>query len=148
MAHATIEEIKAQTSFDEVSALPDSKLNWYVDRANSWIRRATGFDYSGETRESIKLDLKIATILLVELIWLKDNPEVKESELSNLSSERIGSYSYNLAAKPGSAEGTGSEELDSILKSLRVGLGASFFSVSGPSRVKARPYGWIDYDDI
>lgn len=130
----TATEIRERTSFEELSSLSDSDLDWYIERADSWIYRATGRDYTAETRESIQRDLRIATILLVELLWLKDQPDIKESEMSGLSSERIGSYSYNVKAQPG--ECTGNAELDSILESLKGKNYVNFFGVFGPSRAK------------
>jgi hypothetical protein len=135
MAYATLQEIRDLTSFPEVAGLSDSKLQNYIDRASSWIRRDTGRDFEGEDNPDILSDLRIATLLLVEYLWYWDNPEQKESSLGGFEIEHIGSYSYN-RANPG--EKTGNEELDSILSSLRKEetKGAFFFSVYGPSRVR------------
>jgi hypothetical protein len=134
MAFATMEEVRSLTSFDEVSGLPNDRLQGYIDRASAWIRRDTGSKFEGETDTDILSDLRIATTLLVEYLWYWDLPESKQQSLSNVESERIGSYSYNSKSGPGKP--TGNEELDSILASLRVKEPRAFvFSVFGPSRV-------------
>lgn len=130
MAFATVEEVRDQTTFGEVSALSDAKLQGYIERANAYLRRTSG-DYRTATDEDLLTDLKRVTILLVEYIWFLDQPEVKESNMSGLQSERIGSYSYTKGTKTGL---TGNEELDSLLESLKVSHGVNLFSINGPSR--------------
>lgn len=133
--YATIQEVKDRTSFEEVSALSDGKIVGYIERAEGWIHRATGRKFREETNPDVLAELRAGTILLVELLWLQDNPDIKESAVLGIESEKIGSYSYTAKnLQPG--EKTGISELDSILESLKVQpiSGLSFFSVSGPSR--------------
>lgn len=133
MAFATIQQVKNETSFEEIRTLSESSIEMYIEYANAYLRRVTGVNYRDETDPDILTDLKRVTILLVEYLWLGDQPEVKESNFTGVSSERIGSYSYNVDAK----DGTGHAELDQLLISLtpRYSVG-NFFSVHGPSRVK------------
>lgn len=143
MPYATPKEVRARTSFPEVAALDDEKLMGYIERAESWIHRVTGRKFRDETDPDILSDLRTATVLLVEYIWYNDHPDVREGALSQLESEKIGSYSYKVGG-PGDtiqemefqASHTGIQELDSILESLKVQpvQGITFFSVSGPSR--------------
>ncbi len=133
--YATVQEVKDRTSFEEVSALSDGKITGYIERAEGWIHRATGRNFREETDLDILSELRAATILLAELLWLQDNPEIKENAVLGIESEKIGSYSYTAKnLQPG--EKTGISELDSILDSLKLQSvsGLSFFSVSGPSR--------------
>lgn len=133
--YATVQEVKDRTSFSEVSALSEGKITGYIERAESWIHRSAGRKFREETDEDVLSELRAATILLVEYLWYWDNPDIKEDAMSNVDSEKIGSYSYTAKkAQPG--ESTGIAELDSILDSLRfVPTGVSFFGVYGPSRV-------------
>ncbi|MEH7114502.1 hypothetical protein V7124_19375 [Neobacillus niacini] len=132
MAFATLEVVREETSFQEITELSDTKINRYIDLANAFLRRYTGVNYRDETDPDKLIDLERVTILLVEYLWLGDQPEVKESNYNGLESERIGTYSYNLA----NGEGTGNVELDQLLVSLTPRYGVNFFSVNGPSRVK------------
>lgn len=137
MAYATLQEVRGLTTIEQVAALTDEKLQGYIDRASSWVRRDTGQDFEGETDPDILADLRTATVLLVEYLWYWDQPEAKTGAMTNMESERIGSYSYN-TRQAGPGETTGSKELDSILAALRVTepAGPFIFSVSGPSRWK------------
>lgn len=129
----TVDELRGLTSFSEVSALDDLKLQHYMDRADSWIRRATGSPLLNASQSiEIQQDMKIATLLLVEYLWYWDDPETKESALSQDDSVRIGSFSYN-KAEPG--EKTGIQELDNILEHHKWQPDLNnFFRISGPSR--------------
>jgi hypothetical protein len=131
--YATVQEVKDRTSFPEVSALSEGKLQGYIERAEGWIHRSTGRKFREERDRDILSDLRTATILLVEYLWYQDNPDIKENAINPVDSEKIGSYSYT-AKKVQPGEQTGIPELDSILDSLKVGLvtGTLFFSVSGP----------------
>ncbi|MED0739017.1 head-tail connector protein [Aneurinibacillus thermoaerophilus] len=141
----TPQEVMDRTSFPEVAALDDGKLTGYIERAESWIRRATGRKFREETDPDVLSDLRTATVLLVEYLWYHDHPDVREGVLSQVESEKIGSYSYKVSGAGDTiqemefqATHTGIQELDSILESLKVQpvQGALFFSISGPSRVK------------
>lgn len=127
---ATVEEVRANTSFEEVRALTEAQLQSYIERANSYLRRKANKNYRDETDPDLLVDLRRVTILLVEYLWYNDLPEVKESNLAGLQTERIGTYSYN----KGDKDGTGNQELDDLLAYLTVKPGSHFFSVSGPSR--------------
>ncbi|WP_153465122.1 DUF3199 family protein [Sediminibacillus terrae] len=137
---ATAEEVKERASFEEVSSLSNEKLENYILRAERWIFRATGVDYSNEEDIGILEDLKVATSHLVDYLWLWDQPDIKEALTSPYDSESIGSYSFQLKnlttmknAVPG--EKTGIKELDNILEDLKPAFTApNFFRVSGPSR--------------
>lgn len=115
----TVEELKALTSFDELSGLSIAALDGYMERADSWIRRATNrWDLDHATDPIIQQDLKIATLLLTEYIWFWDTPEMKEQAISHDDTIRLGTYSFSKdKARPG--EKTGNDELDSILESLK-----------------------------
>lgn len=133
--YATIQEVKDRTSFPEVSTLSDGKITSYIERAEGWIHRTTGRKFREENDPDVLSELKTATVLLVELLWLQDNPDVKESAVVGIDNEKIGSYSYSVKRLQ-TGQQTGLVELDSILDSLKVTplQGISFFSVSGPSR--------------
>ncbi|WP_312498282.1 DUF3199 family protein [Bacillus luti] len=145
--YASPADVKERTSFVEVSSLSDEKIQLYIDRAASWIHREVKRMFENETNKQTLSDLLIATVLLVEYLWYQDNPEMKESQLSAASSEKIGNYSYTLRDALGGntademrfgANRTGIKELDLILDSLRmqnIVTGFNFFSVSGPSRI-------------
>lgn len=136
MAYATIAEVKARTSFEEIASLTDEKVTGYIERAEGWLHRATKRKFRVETDPDVLADVKTATILLVEYIWYLDNPDVKEGGMSGAESEKIGSYSYTVKrVSPG--EPTGIAELDSIIDSLKTDprQGLMFFSVSGSPRV-------------
>jgi hypothetical protein len=134
---ATLENVRDGTSFPEVKAIDDdAKLTEYIKRAERWIYYATGVDYSNTTDEGILLDLKTATIHLVDLLWYQDQDDVKDQGISGMQTERMGNYQYAVMQKATpQSDSTGIPELDMILKGLtpsRV-YGTSFFSVSGPS---------------
>jgi hypothetical protein len=115
----TAEEVQAKTSFDEVKQLEPSVIESYLDRADSWIRRATNrVDLPATLDPVIQQDLRVATLLLVEYIWFWDNPEMKEQAISHDDVVRLGSYTFNIdKARPG--DKTGHDELDGILESLK-----------------------------
>jgi hypothetical protein len=128
-----LSEIRELTSFEGVSALSDTKLLAYEERADNWIRRATNnvlIDNNDNPR--IQSELRTATLLLIEYLWFWDDPETKIDAFSPEEQVKIGSYSYT-KAEPG--ERTGIAELDSILESLHwtPNIG-NIFNVSGPSR--------------
>ncbi|SEA53789.1 Protein of unknown function [Thalassobacillus cyri] len=132
---ATAAEVKERTSFDEVSSLSDTEIENYLLRAERWIFRATGRDYSYEENTRTLEDLKVASIHLVELLWYQNLEETKEQAFSQVQSEKIGSYSYNLMKEASPGGNTGISELDNILDSLTPhSYGVNFFQVSGPSR--------------
>lgn len=114
----TPEEIRGLTSFSEVKGLTDLQIQVYIDRADSWIRRATNRDYSETSDLLIEKDMRIATWLLVEYLWYWDSPEIKEEAMSQDEQIRLGSYSVN-KKKAIIGEETGVPELDYILKSYR-----------------------------
>ncbi|MEP9408565.1 hypothetical protein ABKP09_19800 [Peribacillus frigoritolerans] len=129
----TEQEIKDLTSFSGVSGLSSEKLKHYMDRADSWIRRATNSPAMElSTNVATQKDMRIATLLLVEYLWYWDDPEAKESAFSHEETVKIGSFSYN-KAEPG--QKTGIQELDSILSHYvyRPYI-SNYFRVSGPSR--------------
>lgn len=130
MAFATVQIIRENTSFEEITELSDTKIQKYIDLANAFLRRYTGQNYRGETDPDLLIDLERVTLLLVEYLWLGDQPEVKESNYTGLKSERIGTYSYNINPE----QGTGNIELDQLLESLTSRVGLNFFSVSGPTK--------------
>lgn len=141
MPYATVSDVEERTSFQEIAELTQIKTTTYIERAESWIHRATGRKFRNETDEDILTDLKNATVMLVEYLWYWDNPDIKEATMGPYSDENIGSYSYQFknlstmkSANPG--EETGIKELDNILASLKVPpvTGFTLFSVSGPSR--------------
>lgn len=144
-AYASLEEVRELTSLDEVSALSDSKLQNYIDRAGAWIRRETSRDFSNEEDPDTLVDLKTATYLIVEYLWYQDNPEVKDNTFSPVETERIGSYSYtmrdvktvdSIKEREYVGQTTGIKELDLILASLRRSTvtSAFYFGVTKPSR--------------
>ena len=133
----TDEEIRALSSYEEVRDLSPEMLNHYINRADSWIIRATGRDYSLSKDRFIQMSLKQATLLLVEYLVYWDMPEIKESMMGPESGVTLGSYQVNYKslsewkqAVPG--EETGIKELDNILNSLRYQPKAgAFFKVLG-----------------
>jgi Protein of unknown function (DUF3199) len=138
LPYVTVQEIRGRTSLKEVAALPDEKLQLYIDRATAWVHRVAQRKFYDETDPDLLTDLKTASVLLVEYLWVQDHDAGKEQAMSQIKQERIGSYSYSLKDDTGEEpELTGIKELDSILlsltpKSVAAGL---FFSISGPSRV-------------
>ncbi|MCU6603769.1 hypothetical protein OCO53_25345 [Peribacillus frigoritolerans] len=129
----TEQEIKDLTSFSGVSGLSSEKIKHYIERADSWIRRATNSPAMELTDNVMtQKDMRIATLLLVEYLWYWDDAETKESAFSHEETVKIGSFSYN-KAEPG--ERTGIQELDSILEHyVYKPYINGFFRVSGPSR--------------
>lgn len=131
------EEIRSLTSFEEVRDLSDEKLEYYIERADNWIFRATGRDFTLENNRFIQSDMKVATLLLVEYLHYWDNPEVKKSMMGPEEAVTLGSYQVNyknlgewVEALPG--EATGVKELDSILRSYQYKpLTGAFFKVLG-----------------
>jgi hypothetical protein len=148
MAYATIDQVREMTSFSDVASLSDSKITNYLERATAWIHRIALRTFEGETDPVLLSDLKIASVLLVEYLWFHDHPDIKESELSPLESEKIGSYSYTMKdvttvdsykERVFEATRTGYKELDLILQSLIPAEPTSFFfRVSGPSDRRGR----------
>ncbi|MFP5116160.1 hypothetical protein ACSU64_28020 [Bacillaceae bacterium C204] len=126
----TPSEIRDRTSFEEVKGLTDAQLEDYIQRADSWILRATNRDYTTTNDIFIQDDLGVATWLLVEYLWLWDNPELKEEMMGHDEVIRLGSFTVNKGAKPENGL-TGVEELDSILMKYRFrpNFGLGFFSV-------------------
>ncbi|MBA4543990.1 DUF3199 family protein [Thermoactinomyces daqus] len=126
---------------EEVAVLPDEKLQLYLDRATAWIHRMAQRKFYNETDPDLLTDLKTASVLLVEYLWVQDHNEGKEQVMSGIKQESIGSYSYTLKDDTGEESGlTGMKELDSILQSLipKPLATGMFFSVSGPSRVEKK----------
>ncbi|MGG1571600.1 hypothetical protein [Fictibacillus sp. NRS-1165] len=128
------------TTFEEVAALDSGVIQRLIDRADSWIRRATGRVFTEDADEYIRQDIQVASLMLVEYLWYWDNPEIRETTMGPYDGERLGSYSVGYKnlnqmeqAMPG--EETGIKELDQILKSYRYkpSIG-NIFRVSGPSR--------------
>lgn len=133
--YATVAEVKTRATFPEVRALPDDDLTAYIDRANAYLHRSTRRNFADETDPDIVTDLRTATIMLVEYLWFWDHPEIKESGMAGVDSERIGSYSYT-AKKVPPGENTGIPELDMILGYLRAApaISVPFFAVRGDNR--------------
>lgn len=128
----TAEEIKSLTSFEEVRDLSDERLNHYIERADMWIYRATGRDFSESENRFVQYDMKMATLLLVEYLHYWDNPEVKVTMMGPEEAVTLGSYRVNYKnlgewkeALPG--ENTGIKELDSILRTYRYEPAAGMF---------------------
>ena len=132
MAFATVDVVKEQSTFREIKELDVAAIERYITYANAFLRRFTGVNYREAVDPDLLADLERVTVLLVEYLWLSNQPETKESDFSGITSENIGSYSYS--ASKGSNELTGNLELDQLLMSLRPTLGINFFSVSGPSK--------------
>lgn len=127
-------EIKSLTSFPEVRDLSDEKIERYIERADSWIYRATSRDFSETTNLFVQSDMKQATLLLVEYLHYWDVPEVRESMMGPEDGVTLGSYRVNYKslsewreAIPG--EFTGVKELDNILRSYRFSPSATYFKV-------------------
>lgn len=120
----TEDEIRSLTSFDEVRDLSPEMIKHYMSRADSWIIRATGRDYSLTPDKFTEMSLKQATLLLVEYLVFWDDPEIKESMMGPEDGITLGSYKVDYKgisewkqALPG--EETGIKELDNILNSLK-----------------------------
>lgn len=137
----TAGEIKTLTTFEEVAALEAEKIERYLSRADSWIRRATGRNFPDDetTNSFVREDLRVATVMLVEYLWYWDNSDEREAIMGPYDGERIGSYSVaykNLTTLKNAnvGEETGIKELDQILKSLRYNPRPGLiFRISGPS---------------
>lgn len=131
----TEQEVRELSSFDEVKALSDVQMKSYIDRADSWIRRATNSPaIDSSVDENLRKDMRIATWLLVEYLLYWDDPETKEALLSQDDNVRIGSYGYSIKPSDGSFL-TGVRELDDILKSWTYTWNiGNYFKVSGPTR--------------
>lgn len=130
----SIEEARALTTFDEIASLEDTEIQRYIDRADSWIRRATGrYDLIDTEIEQIQEDLRLATLLLVEYIWYWDQEETKEQAISRDETVKIGSYTYN-KSKADSRGKTGNQELDMILDSLKFKPTAFLFRTTRRNR--------------
>lgn len=137
MKYATIQEVKEETSFSDVSSLSDERLQSYIRRAERWIHRITNNRFENVVDSDILFDLQRAVVLIVDYLWYHDQEEIQEDYLDPIQSERIGSYSYTKADRPDiESNGFGNPELDSILSSLKVEPKVSFFVVSGPSKRK------------
>lgn len=129
-----INEIRSLTSFEEVRDLSEEKLQRYIERADSWIYRATNRDFSETNNLFIQNDLKQATLLLVEYLYYWDEPEIRASMMGPEDTVSLGSYQVNYKnlsewreALPG--EFTGVKELDNILRSYRFSPSANYFKV-------------------
>jgi len=130
---ATIEQVKARVSFEEIKELSNEVIEDYIERAERWIRLSVKRSFTQQEDEQTLSDLRRAVILLVEYLWYHDQPDVKDGAIDGLQNESIGSYSYTKKADIG--ESTGISELDLILEGLTQPVtGLSFFSISGPSR--------------
>lgn len=130
---AEASDVRDRTSFDEVESLTDEQIESFIKRAERWIYRATEIDYSDEQNENMLVDLETATIHLVDLLWMQDQPDMKDASLSSMESEKIGSYSYSKSKEAVPGQSTGIPELDGILESLKVTMnGVNFFRVGGP----------------
>jgi hypothetical protein len=138
---ATVQQVRENTIFtDEVANMSDEQVTRLIRRSERWIERATSHNFTDETDEGTLFDLETATLLLVDYFIYWDTPEVREQSFdtaSGVSSEKIGSYSYNISASAAAqGEETGNPELDSIIDSLKNlytdTSAALFFKVSGP----------------
>lgn len=137
--YATAAEVKNRTTIPEVAALDDAKVEQYIERANGWLHRATRRTFREETDPDRLAALRTATVLLVEYLWFWDHPDIKETIIGGVDSERIGSYSYTAKKTPVQpGQSTGNPELDSIIGSLMAApsLSVPFFAVrSGNSEI-------------
>lgn len=139
MPYVTIEEVKTRSSFEEVAALSDEKITGYIKRAEGWLHREVGRKFRDETDEDVLDEVETAVILLVDYLWFWDDPELRESQMVQMKSERIGSYSYQFGDKDLPDGKTGVRELDNIIDSLKVDtVGVNFLSVTGPTREAKR----------
>lgn len=132
----TKEEVKALSSFPAVHNMEDERLDNYITRADSWIKRATNsplIDLS--TDVVIQADLKTATWMLVEYLSYWDEVETKEEAFSGENNVRMGSYSYSLNPEDGNYHKTGLKEIDGIMERWRYNYNiGNLFRRSGPSR--------------
>lgn len=132
----SIEEAKALTTFEEIAGLTDSEVQGYINRADAWIRRATGrYDLVDTLDENIQEDLRLATIMLVEYIWYWDQEEPKEQAISRDDSVKIGSYTYDKMRADTTRWKTGNQELDMILESLKYNPAAVLFRTTRRNRL-------------
>ena len=135
-----IDEIRSLTSFPAVRDLSDEKLEYYLERADSWIQRATNRDFSQTDDIFIQRDLARASLLLVEYLVYWDDDEIKTAMMGPRDGERLGSYSVSyknlntwMRAVPG--DNTGIKELDNIIAAYRYSPSAGlFFKVMGKGR--------------
>ena len=135
-----IDEIRSLTSFDGVRDLSDEKLEYYLERADSWIKRATNRDFSQTDDIFVQRDLARASLLLVEYLVYWDDDEIKAAMMGATDGERLGSYSVSYKnlntwtrALPG--DNTGIKELDNIIAAYRYSPSAGlFFKVMGKGR--------------
>lgn len=127
----TAAEVRSLTSFGGVRELTDSEIDGYLARADLWIRRSTNRDYSLTDDLFVQEDMRLASWLLVEYLWLWDNPELKEEAMSHDEVIRLGSFSVN--KKDRSEDNlTGVDELDQILIKYRYKpVVGGFFKVLG-----------------
>lgn len=140
MPYLEVEQIKKRSSFkEEMADLSPEEIEGYIKRAEGWLHRETGRKFRNETDEDILNDVETAVFLLVDYLWFWDDPELRETQMAQLKSERIGSYSYQMGDRDLPDGKTGIKELDSIIESLKEEIvGVNFFSVSGRTREAKR----------
>ena len=133
----TVDEVRSDSKHaDEFKDMTDEQVTRYIIRAERYIVGATGVDYPTiqDLDESTKAILNTTTLLLVDLLYSRDNDaEYQRIAKSGMQSERLGDYSYSRGSSSiEDAWGTGDMEIDNLLHSLMPDLRAvPIFETSG-----------------
>lgn len=120
MAFATPQDVRDYTVIDELSDMDDTQLNRWISRSDMTLQIRTNKTFEDEENVSTLEKLKLATIMLVEYLYLNSDVDVLETRSTNIQSEGIGSYNYSKGSNDMLQDWmTGIPELDLILKNLR-----------------------------
>jgi len=94
----TPDYIRANTDFPALAAMTDAKLWNYIWRAEaliySWGQQYGGFCVVDKPNWNVMA--RIAAQMVVEQLYITNNPIARARRVSGVQSERIGSYSYTL----------------------------------------------------
>lgn len=98
----TPDYIRANTDFPVLAVMGDTKLWNYIWRAESlmygWAQQYGGFCTEGKPNWDVMS--RIAALQVVEQLYITGDASLRARRVSGVQSEKIGSYSYSLAAQP------------------------------------------------
>ena len=137
MAFATLTDIKEHAIFkQELSALSDAQIQRLISRAERVIVSKVGSKFVGETDADILFDLNVATVFMVDKLFIAQHPENAEDAIVGLSSSDVLERSYTLSKDKTFAAQQFEEEFENLIQGLRsrVGVRRPIFEIGrGPS---------------
>lgn len=98
MAFATLQDIKDHAIFRaEISTLADPIIQRLLDRAARMIVHKVGSTFAGETNPDVLFDLNVATVYMVDKLFIITQPSNAENAVMGVQSEKVLERSYTLS---------------------------------------------------